>query len=152
MRLVQGFGIFLVLNKFKGDKKMNTTSEIVKIIDEGKIIYLGKEVNAKSLNWNAHPTLKGVFLKHLIIGEDTDNMFSCHLVKVEKGCEIDEHIHEKQWELHEIIDGIGKGILADKEVPYRLGVSLVIPKGVKHKVIASECDLYLLAKFVPALV
>lgn len=131
---------------------MTTTNEIVKKIDEGKIIYLEKEMDAKELDWNAHPAFKGVFLKHLVRGEDTGSGFSCHLVKVEAGCEIGEHVHEKQWELHEIIGGAGKGVLVNKEIAYKLGVSVVIPKGVKHKVIAGEDDLYLLAKFVPALV
>ncbi|MEW6104711.1 MAG: cupin domain-containing protein [bacterium] len=85
-------------------------------------------------------------------GEATNGKFSCHLVKVESGCEIGEHIHGDKWELHEIIGGNGKGILADKEIQYELGVFVVIPEGVKHKVIAGEEDLYLLAKFVPSLV
>jgi mannose-6-phosphate isomerase-like protein (cupin superfamily) len=133
-------------------KKMSTSSELVKKVDEGKIIYLEKEVGAKDLVWNAHPAFKGVSLKHLVKGESTNGKFSCHLVKVESNCEIGEHIHEDKWELHEIINGIGKGILADKEIQYKLGVSVVIPERVKHKVIAGEDDLYLLAKFVPALV
>lgn len=132
---------------------MTTLNDIVKKIDEGKIVYLGKEIDAKELNWNAHPTFsKGVSLKHLVKGEDTDGQFSCHLVKVDAGCEVSEHVHEKQWELHEIIEGVGKGILADKEITYKLGISAVIPKGVKHKVIADENDLYFLSKFVPALI
>jgi len=131
---------------------MATTNEIVKKIDGGKIIYLEKEMDAKELDWNAHPTFKGVFLKHLVKGEDTDGKFSCHLVKVEAGCEIGEHVHEGQFELHEVIAGNGEGVLVGKKIPYQLGVSVVIPNGIKHKVIAGEEDLYLLAKFVPALV
>jgi len=131
---------------------MSTSSEIVKKVDEGKIVYLEKEMDAKDLDWSTHPTFKGVFLKHLVKGESTNDKFSCHLVKIESGCEIGEHIHEDKWELHEIIDGIGKGILADKEIQYKLGVSVIIPEGVKHKVIAGKEDLYLLSKFVPALV
>ncbi len=132
---------------------MTTRNEIVKKIDdEGKIVYLGNEIDVKNLVWNAHPTFRGVFLKHLVKGENTDGKFSCHLVKVKAGCEISEHVHENQWELHEVVDGTGRGVLANKEISYELGVSIVIPKGVKHKVIAGEEDLYLLAKFVPALV
>ncbi len=125
---------------------------ITKELEEGRVIYLEKEVDVKSLDWNAHSTFKGVFLKHLIKGESTERKFSCHLVKIEKACEIGEHIHQDKWELHEIIEGTGKGILVDKEVCYKLGVSVVIPEGVKHKVVAENEDLYLLAKFIPALV
>ena len=131
---------------------MSTSREIVKKVDERKIVYLEEEIYAQDLAWNAHPAFKGVSLKHLVKGESTNGKFSCHLVKVESGCEIGDHIHKDKWELHEIIDGIGKGILADKEITYELGVSVVIPERIKHKVIAGEEDLYLLAKFVPALV
>jgi len=43
-------------------------------------------------------------------------------------------------------------MLMEKEICYKLGSSVVIPEGVKHKVVATEGDLYLLAKFIPALV
>ncbi len=131
---------------------MATTNEIVREIDKGKIVCIDKEVNAKDLDWNAHAKFKGVFLKHLVKGEDTDGKFSCHLVKVESDCEIGEHIHDDKWELHEIISGEGKGMLAGKEISLKSGISMVIPKGVKHKVIAGKDGLYLLAKFIPALV
>ena len=127
-------------------------SELIKKIEEGKIIHIGSELNVNSLPWNNHPTFKGVSLKHLVKGESTGGKFSCHLVKVESGCEIGEHIHEDKWELHEIISGKGKGILVDKEICYELGISVVIPEGVKHKVIADTEDMYLLAKFIPALI
>ncbi len=130
---------------------MNDTYEFVKKIDEGKIIYTGCEVDVKSIEWNPHPAFIGVFLKHLVKGELTGNKFSCHLVKVNSGCEIGEHVHEDKWELHEVIGGAGKGFLIDKEIPFEPGVSVVIPEGVKHKVIAGEGGLYLLAKFIPAL-
>ncbi|MBU1599354.1 cupin [bacterium] len=132
---------------------MCASSEIINELQEGKVVYLEKEVDVKSLDWNAHPTFsKGVSLKHLIKGESTGGKFSCHLVKIESNCEIGEHIHADKWELHEIIEGTGKGILADKEVCYKLGVCVVIPEGIKHKVIAGERDLCFLSKFIPALV
>ncbi len=125
---------------------------ILRRITESKIFSVEKDVDVGELNWNAHPKFKGVFLKHLVKGDITDKRFSCHLVKVEAGCEIGEHIHENNWELHEPIEGIGKGFVREKEINYEPGISVVIPEGVKHKVVAGNEDLYLLAKFVPALV
>ncbi|MFH1075917.1 MAG: cupin domain-containing protein [Pseudomonadota bacterium] len=81
----------------------------------------------------------------------TDNRFSAHLVRIKSGCEIGEHIHDNNWELHEPIEGTGKGFLANKEVAYELGTCAVIPSGVVHRVVAGAEDLYLLAKFIPAL-
>jgi quercetin dioxygenase-like cupin family protein len=125
---------------------------IVDIIGNGKVFGLDKEIDASDLAWNEHPSFKGVYLKHLVKGEMTDNKFSAHLIKIEAGYEIGEHIHNGNWELHEPIEGNGKGYLGDKEIDYKLGVSVAIPEGVNHKVVAGDNDFYLLAKFVPALV
>lgn len=128
------------------------SKELIKKLAEGKIIYVNNELAIDELTWNNHPKFNGVSLKHLVKGESTKGKFSCHLVKIEAGCEIGEHIHEDKWELHEVIAGKGKGILIEKEIDYEIGISVIIPEGVKHKVVADEGDLYLLAKFIPALI
>lgn len=116
-----------------------------------RIYHLGKKLDTEGLVWNAHPAFKGVFLKHLVKGEDTDGKFSCHLVKVEPGCEIGEHIHEGKWETHEVIKGKGKCVLIDKEISYELGVCALIPADMKHRVLAGQEGLYLFVEFIPAL-
>ncbi|MCP3874661.1 MAG: cupin [Desulfobacteraceae bacterium] len=125
---------------------------ILKKISEGKISCIQKDISVSGLEWNAHPIFKGVSLKHLVKGDITNNKFSCHLVKIEAGYEISEHVHESNWELHESLEGIGKGFIEEKEINYQLGVSVVIPEGIKHKVVAGNENLYLLAKFIPALI
>lgn len=104
------------------------------------------------LPWNKHASCEGVFLKHLIAGAATDGQFSCHLVQVQAGYEISEHIHPKHWELHEVVVGQGWGFLSGKTLAYQPGSVIVIPSGEKHRVVAGEEDLYVWAKFVPALV
>jgi len=131
---------------------MDISSNIIKIIEEGKVYHLNKKDLISDLEWNAHPKFKGVFLKHLVKGADTNNKFSAHIVKVEAGCEIGEHVHEINLELHEILEGDGIGFVMDKEIKYNLGTFVVIPENIKHKVIAKESNLYLFAKFFPALV
>ena len=116
----------------------------------GKAVHKDKEIDIGKLEWNKNSN-KGVYLKHIIKGEDTEGKFSCHIVKIETGCEIGNHIHANNWELHEVIDGEGKCVLGDKEVDYSVGVISVIPQGIEHKVIAVNGDLYLFAKFIPAL-
>lgn len=103
------------------------------------------------LPWNHHPTFKGVHLKHLLKGADTDGRFSYHLVHVEAGCAIGDHIHESQIELHQVIEGRGVGLRADEAIAYRPGVAATMPQGVLHAVKAED-DLYILATFVPPLV
>ena len=117
-----------------------------------KIFGLEQEIDVSQLQWNPHPTCQGVALKHLVTGKLTDGRLSCHLVKIDAGCEISEHVHEGQLELHEVLSGQGTGNLLAQEIPYIAGTSVVIPANISHKVLAGEEPLYLLAKFTPALV
>ena len=116
-----------------------------------KIFSLEQESESSQLPWNSHPTCEGVALKHLITGELTDGRLSCHLVKIDAGCEISEHVHAGQLELHEVLSGEGTGSLPGREIPYATGATVVIPADTAHKVLAGENTLYLLAKFTPAL-
>ncbi|MDD2443240.1 MAG: cupin [Desulfotomaculaceae bacterium] len=127
-------------------------NETVKGISEGKIVYLEKEFDVENLDWNPHASFPGVYLKHLVKGESSDGKFSCHLIRIDNGFEISDHIHEDKWELHEVIGGVGKGVLAGKEIVYKLGVTVVVPEKVPHKIVADNGDVYLLAKFIPALI
>lgn len=124
---------------------------IIDLFNEAKIIYPEKEVDAEENSWYRHPAFKGVSLKDLVMGTDTEGLFSCHIVKIEKGCEVGNHSHNVQWEFNEAIGGNGIFVLGDKEILFSSGFSFVTPPGVKHTVIAEDDDLYLLAKFVPAL-
>lgn len=123
----------------------------IELFNDAKIIYPEKEAEAKDAKWYEHPAFKGVFLKDLVTAEDTNGQFSCHIVKVNAGCEVGSHLHEFQWELNETIAGNGIFILGDKEVVFTAGYTFVTPPEVEHTVIAEGNDLYLLAKFVPAL-
>ncbi len=127
-------------------------NETVKGISEGKIVYLDQEIDVKNLDWNPHASFQGVYLKHLVKGESSNGKFSCHLIRIDHGFEIADHIHEDKWELHEAIGGVGKGVLAGKEIVYKLGVTVVVPEKVPHKIVADNGDVYLLAKFIPALI
>ena len=116
------------------------------------VFSLGQEIEVSQLQWTSHPTCKGVALKHLVTGEMTDGQLSCHVVKIDPGCEISEHIHAEHLELHEVLGGKGAGMLLDRQIPYVAGTAIVIPAKTSHKVLAGEETLYLLAKFTPALV
>lgn len=90
-------------------------------------------------------------MKHLVTGEDTGGLLSCHLVRIENGCEIGAHTHEASLELHEVLSGKGVCRMSASDVEYQPGVCLVIPAGERHAVAAEGCDMHLLAKFTPAL-
>jgi quercetin dioxygenase-like cupin family protein len=134
-----------------GNARRKTMKESVNIIETGTIITLESNLNVSELPWNAHPKCQGVALKHVITGNMTGGQLSCHIVRVQAGCEISEHVHPDKLELHEVLIGHGHGILKNKEVPYQAGVSVIIPANEPHRVIAGTEDIYLLAKFTPAL-
>ena len=127
-------------------------NETVRGLNEGNIVYTDKELKVKDLEWNPHPSFAGVFLKHLVKGDSSDGKFSCHLIRITDGFEIGEHIHDGKWEFINIVGGVGKGELAGRKFACELGVSLVVPENVKHRIVADAGDVYLLAKFIPALI
>lgn len=119
--------------------------DMVKQFSEGRVILNSKEETVNQLSWNDHPTFVGVALKHLITGKDTDNKFSCHMVRVNAGCEIGNHIHVGKWELHEVIKGKGQCIIGNQQVNYVIGTIATIPADIPHTVQADE-DLYMLVE------
>lgn len=122
------------------------------LAEDNIVTYIdNKAIDTCDLEWNHHPTFKGVSLKHIVTGSMIDNKLSCHLIRVKAGCEIEEHIHETNCELHQAVKGTGTGIINGEEVFYAPGVSSVIPQGTAHKVVAGDEDLYFIARFVPAL-
>lgn len=119
--------------------------------DNGTVCVPNVETEAKGLEWHPHPSFTGVALKHLVTGGDTDGRFSVHLVRLEPGAEIGDHVHAINWELHEVVGGTGLCRLGDREMEYRLGVVAVMPENVSHSVHAGPDGLCLFATFVPAL-
>jgi mannose-6-phosphate isomerase-like protein (cupin superfamily) len=120
-------------------------------IETGTVTFQDRDISADELPWQAHPSFRGISMKHLIRGESTDGRFSCHLVKADPGCALEEHAHEDRWELHNVLEGDGHCLMGDKSVLYQPGYMAVIPQGIKHRVEAGSGGLVLLAQFTPAL-
>ena len=133
----------------RGLEKM--TTDILQAFTDGQIFSNSHNEQVKDLPWHDHPTFPGVSLKHLITAKDSEGKFSSHLVRVKRGCEIGEHIHAGKWELHEVFDGQGICRINGEKIDYVKGVAAVIPADIPHVVQATERDLYIMAKFVPAL-
>ena len=119
-------------------------------IANGTIHYYDRSENISNVAWAKHPKFKGVYLKNLIIGADTEGLFSSHLVKIDPDCRLETHCHENQLELHEVIEGNGSCQLIGDLFDYHPGKMTVIPKGENHRVQAGEKGLTLIAKFFPA--
>jgi len=109
----------------------------------------GKET--ESIAWTPHPTFAGVSMKHLVTGADTHGTSSVHLVKVNPGSCIGDHIHQGKTEIHQVVAGEGRCLLEERELAYAEGSLAVIPADRPHSVFAGESGLFLLAVFSPAL-
>ena len=108
--------------------------------------------SAEDLPWNPHPKFSGVFLKHLVTGNDTGGRMSLHHVRVYPGCSIGDHAHAGQVEIHDVLEGAGSCTLAGTEIDYRPGVVGIMPADIVHRVDAGDRGLLLLATFAPPLV
>ena len=125
--------------------------KIAEQFESSCIYFPGSTEQSISKEWNAHPSFQGVWIKHLIKGNQTGGTFSAHLVKVSPGCSLIQHKHELNLELHEVIEGSATAMLGDKILKYEMGNCAVIPKNTEHSVTANDKGLYLLAKFFPPL-
>ena len=127
------------------------TKEFAACVEEATVVYLDRTDVISECPWSKHPQFKGVYLKHIITGKDTGGILSCHMVKIEPNHILEDHVHERQSELHEVIYGDGQFILEATESSYHPGAMGMIPKGSHHKVCAGKSGLVLLAHFYPAL-
>ena len=110
-----------------------------------------KQRGFSSIAWMPHAKFEGVELKHLITSNDTEGVYSYHLVRIAPNLKIGLHTHEAQLETHEVIEGHGICNLAGSVIEYKIGTIAVLPAGMQHEVIAGEEGLCLFAKFFPAL-
>jgi quercetin dioxygenase-like cupin family protein len=132
-------------------QKQKSENEFLSEILAGKVFFLDGEKSVNEFPWNPHASFKGVYLKHLIIGRDTESKLSCHIVKIEPNCVLDTHVHDGKIEIHEVIAGNGKMYLDNKKINYSPGKICVIPSNTPHKVVAGKKGMYILAKFTPSL-
>ena len=135
----------------QNNKVAENESAYLKNVLSERIYLMDKHIDIDTLKWNPHPAFKGVYLKHLITGTDTDGKLSCHIVKIDPGCILDTHIHDGKIELHEVALGSGLMFLDKQEINYSTGRVCLIPVNTPHKVVAGKDGLYLFAKFTPAL-
>jgi quercetin dioxygenase-like cupin family protein len=130
---------------------MMKQGDILMAFENGNIVFPDKEIDAAALPWKPNPAFKGVFGKELVSAADTNGAFSCLLVKIEKGGEVSEHSHDTQWEYNEVLEGRGTFSFGEKKSDCKPGDSYDNPPGVPHSVAAPKEDLYIFAKFAPAL-
>jgi len=123
-------------------------NELFSFFGAGFLAVQGKRRDVASLPWAEHKNFPGVFLKNIVLPEDTQGAFTCHLVRIEPGCAIGLHAHPASVELHEVVAGSGTCVTPEGEIPYSPGVVAILPQNAQHQVNAGEEGLCLLAKFI----
>lgn len=121
------------------------------IFENGSIISLQGTIQSEAVEYTPHAKFKGVALKHLVRGEQTGGLLSCHLVKADPFCSLETHCHPEHLEIHQVISGTGECSLGDALTDYAPGTLGVIPQNIPHRVTAGAEPLYILAIFSPAL-
>ena len=126
-------------------------NEVFEAFNSGRLEVPGKVIGFDDISWSKHPTFEGVELKHIVKSEETNGVYSFHLVRIAPNCSIKDHIHDPQLETHEVIAGYGECINDGTKINYTPGVISIMPTKVHHEVHAGDEGLYLFAKFMPAL-
>lgn len=106
----------------------------------------------KDENWEYHPLVKEVLLNFIITKKDNEAGVTCLFVKIPKGREIPEHLHELSNDI--IVPLEGKAtiwIQGIGEFEMRRGVVINIPKGVKHKIFDVTEDVFAFDVFNPGI-
>jgi quercetin dioxygenase-like cupin family protein len=128
-----------------------TSGKISERFENGSINSLLESKKTGMIEWNEHKAFKGVYLKHVITGADTNGDLSCHLVRVNPGCTLDTHVHEGKMEMHQVIEGSGLCVAGGREIKYIPGAITLIPADTAHKVTAGDEGIFMLAVFSRAL-
>ena len=125
--------------------------ELFEKFNNGELRLPSKTKAFKDIAWSKHPTFEGVELKHIITSKETGGTFSYHLVRIAPNKSIKNHIHETQLETHEVIAGSGVSINDGVILDYVPGVISITPAKIPREVNAGDEELYMFAKFIPAL-
>ena len=145
-------GIFICFACTMRQKETSKSEDLfLSKVLSGTVFSISEEKTVGDLAWNPHASFKGVYLKHLIVGKDTDNRLSYHVVKIEPECVLDTHLHDGKTEIHQVVFGSGKMYLDGKPIDYSQGQICIIPANTPHKVVAGKDGLYILATFTPSL-
>ncbi len=87
--------------------------------------------NIIKTNYEKHPSLEGVYMKHFFSGE-IDNRLNNLEVRIEPGFEITSHTHEDAHEFYYVVKGKGLFLVDGKWELVREGEALLAPKTVEH--------------------
>ena len=103
----------------------------------------------EELQWTPHPA-KGVERKVFISKKEHNVDVTCMQVRIPKGAEVPEHIHEAQDDIIYVLQGKFKLWVEGEDHNAEKGTLLRVPKGIRHKIYDVQEDTLLYDVFAPA--
>ena len=109
-------------------------------------------INVDEVTWEPHPVLEGIKVKTLVSKKKDGAEATILLVKVPKGKEVPEHVHEDSDDILFPLEGKGKIFIEGSgEFDLFPGVLVRVPRNTKHHVSVEE-DLLIYDVFAPPMV
>lgn len=105
------------------------------------------------IEWLPHPTAEGVTMKPLVTMKSDGTDVSCLLIKVPRGGQVPEHVHQDQVDI--LYPLKGKAVMfVDGAGSFSLEPGCVarVPKGTRHRIEQVSEELLLYDVFWPALI
>ncbi len=110
-----------------------------------------RNITVDELSWEPHPLIEGLLIKKLLSYEKDNLDLSIIMVKVGKGMEVPEHVHEQDDIIYQLegtckmrVEGVG-------DFQLQPGSFMRIPAGVKHQPHDIEEDVLAFDIFLPHL-
>ncbi len=108
--------------------------------------------NVEELEWQPHPTVKGVEIKVLVSQAAQGTDVTCLLVRVGRGLEVPEHVHDHSDDILYPLSGKARmWVEGSGEFSLEPGVIVRVPQGTRHRIFDVSEDLLLYDVFWPAL-
>ncbi len=109
-------------------------------------------VNVEELEWQPHKTVKSVEIKILVSKAVQGTDVTCLLVRIGRGLEVPEHIHEDSDDILYPLSGKARmWVEGSDDFPLEPGVIVRVPQGTKHRIYDVSEDLLIYDVFWPAL-
>ena len=103
-----------------------------------------------SVTETAHPFLENVGMKTLYSKRDDGADVTCFVVRCAVGSEIEEHVHQKETDIIQVLQGKAMMWVEDRgEFILESGVFVVVPKGLRHRTYDVEEELLIYDVFTP---
>jgi quercetin dioxygenase-like cupin family protein len=109
-------------------------------------------INVEELEWQPHPTAKGVEIKVLVSEATQGTDVTCMLVRIGCGMEVPEHVHDHSDDiLYPLVGKARMWVEGSGDFALEPGVIVRVSQGTKHRIFDVSEELLLYDVFWPAL-